>query len=111
MNTNARILLCLALLPWYTGWGRSGSRTPESSQASAPATAQDTARTGRDTVATKQQAAIDSQAIRFMPMMWMHLDSMARWSPAQMHQMMTAHQKMAERMMQMMGPAGTRGQA
>ena len=32
-----------------------------------------------------------------MPMMWMHLDSMARWSPAQMHQMMPAHQQVADR--------------
>lgn len=111
MNTNAKMLLCLALLPWYTGCGRGGSRTPEGSQASAPGAAQDTARTGSDTVATKQQAPADSQVIRFMPMMWMHLDSMARWSPAQMQQMMTAHQQMAGRMLQMMGPTGTMGPA
>ena len=109
MNTTAKMLLCLALLPWYTGCGRGDSRTQEGSQASAPAAAQGPAGMTRDTAATRQPAAVDSQAIRFMPMMWMHLDSMARLSPAQMQQTMTAHQQMAGRMMQMMSPTGTMG--
>ena len=44
-----------------------------------------------------------------MPMMWMHLDSMGRWSPAHMQQMMATHQLMAGQMMQMMGPGHMMG--
>jgi len=42
-------------------------------------------------------------------MMWMHLDSMARWSPARIQQMMTVHQQMAGRMLRMMGSTGMMG--
>ena len=109
MNTNARIFLCLALLPWYGGCERGGeSRTPEGSQTSASAAAPDTAETVGDTVATKPEA-VDSQAIRFMPMMWRHLDSMPRWSPSEIKERMNAHRQMAGRMMQMMGPGGRMG--
>jgi hypothetical protein len=108
MNAKAKMLLCLALLPWYAGCGPGASRTPDGSHTSASAAAQDTAEAARDTVATKQQA-FDSQAIGFMPMMWMHLDSMAQWSPSQIKERMNAHRQMAGRMMQMMGPRGMMG--
>ncbi len=97
MNTRTTMLLCLALLPWSAGCGGGGDR------------AQDTARAGSDTVAATQQAPIDSEAVAFMPRMWMHLDSMSRWPPAQMRQMMPAHQQMARRMMQMVPPSDSMG--
>jgi hypothetical protein len=97
----------LLLMPWQLACGQ---RTEDSraSQTSAPAAS---VATKPDTPVTAAgAAAIDSQAIRFMPMMWMHLDSMSTWSPAQMQQMMAAHQQMAAQMMQMMGPGGMMGQ-
>lgn len=51
----------------------------------------DTARTARPPAAPP--AAIDSQAIGFMPTMWMHLDSVSGWSPAQMQRMMATHEQ------------------
>lgn len=65
---------------------------------------------GRDTTAKPgPQAAVpgspvDSQAIGFMPMMWMHLDSVSGWSPSQMQRMMAVHRQMAGQMLQYMGP-------
>jgi hypothetical protein len=97
MNTSTTMLLCLALLPWSAGCGGGSDR------------ARDTARAGPDTVATRQQAPIDSEAVAFIPRMWMHLDSMSRWTPAQMRRMMPGHQQMARRMMQMVGPSDTMG--
>lgn len=97
MNPNTTMLLCLALLPWSAACGGGGERS------------QDTARAGLDTVATTQQAPVDSEAVAFMPRMWMHLDSMSRWPPARMRQMMPAHQQMARRMMQMMPASASMG--
>ena len=106
MSKHAMITIGLLLLPWQLGCTQ-GNDTSRASQGAPPATpgmaSADSAVTATGTV------AIDSQAIRFMPMMWMHLDSMGAWSPAQMQQMMTAHQQMAGRMMQMMGPRGMMG--
>ena len=86
MSKLAMMTLCLVLLPYQQlhGQGQDSSRTSQSAAGSTQ--------------------AVDSQAVRFMPMMWMHLDSMGRWSPAQMQQMMATHQRMAGQMMQMMGP-------
>jgi hypothetical protein len=97
MNVNAMMFLCLALLPWSTGCGGRDIG------------AQDAARPGPDTVATTQPAPIDSAAVAFMPRMWMHLDSMSRWTPAQMRRMMPRHPQMARRMMQMVDPSDTMG--
>jgi hypothetical protein len=44
-----------------------------------------------------------------MPLMWMHLDWMARLSPAQLRQTMAAHRQMAGRMMQTMESKGMMG--
>ncbi len=65
--------------------------------------------TGRSGLAQDSTTAVDSQAVRWMPMMWMHLDSVATWSPEQIKKMMPQHQQMVTRMMQsgpghMMGP-------
>lgn len=80
MRRYATMALCLSLLPW----------TPV--QAQSPGT------------------AADSQTVNYMPMMWMHLDSVGTWSPGQMHQMMPQHQQMATHMLQMMGWGGMMGQ-
>ena len=109
MNTNATMLLCLALLPWSMGCRGGEGRAAESSSASSPAAVPDTARTGSDTFATTQEAPADSAAIAFIPRMWLHLDSMSRWSPGQMQRMMPGHQQMARRMMGMMGPPDSIG--
>jgi len=103
MKTQAQIVLYLALST-LGGCGQAGGRPQEVSQAAT----QSAAVTRQDTIHA-QSPAVDSQAIGFMPMMWMHLDSMARWSPAQMQQMIEVHQQMAGRMMQMMGPTGMMG--
>ena len=91
MSKLAMMALCLVLLPYQGahGQGPDSSRTSQSAAASTP--------------------AVDSQAVRFMPMMWMHLDSMGRWSPAHMQQMMATHQLLAGQMMQMMGPGHMMG--
>lgn len=102
MKAHATMILCLALLPPFAGCRRGSSPPQEISQA--PTTA-----AGQDSATLTQRPPVDSQAISFMPMMWMHLDSMARWSPAQMQQMMAVHQQMAGRMLQMMGPTGMMG--
>ena len=72
---------------------------------------------GRDTARAAQPpgpgrapaAQVDSTAISSIPMMWMHLDSVAGWSPAQMQRMMTAHRQMAAQMLQYMGPGHMMG--
>ena len=70
---------------------------------------------GRDTAQAAQPngpaapATVDSQAISYMPMMWMHLDSVSGWSAGQMQRMMAAHQQMAAQMMQYMGPGHMMG--
>jgi len=91
MGKLAMMTLFLVLLPYQGlhGQGKDSSRIPQSTAGSTQ--------------------AVDSQAVRFMPMMWMHLDSMGRWSPAQMQQMMATHQRMAGQMMQMMGPGHMMG--
>ena len=91
MSKLAMMTLCLVLLPYQGlhGQGKDSSRTSQS--------------------AAGPTQAVDSQAVRFMPMMWMHLDSMGRWSPAQMQQMMATHQRMAGQLMQMMGPGHMMG--
>lgn len=103
---NYATLSSLAFVTWQLACGQ-GNSTSRSSQGVAEQ--QQAAVTTQDTSRNAQASVIDSQAIRFMPMMWMHLDSMSRWSPAQMQQMMAAHQQMAGRMMQMMGPIGMMG--
>lgn len=102
-----KLILCLALVPYYGGCGRGGERAEETAQNSSQVQSPTVVRA--DSAASAQKPAVDPQAIGFMPMMWTHLDSMARWSPAQMQQMMAAHQQMAGRMMQMMGPTGIMG--
>lgn len=74
MSKLAMMVLCLVLLPYQGAHGQG----------------QDSSRTSQNST-----QAVDSQAVRFMPMMWMHLDSMGRWSPAHMQQMMATHQRMA----------------
>ena len=106
MKAHATMILCLALLPPFAGCRRGSSPPQEISQATNGG--QHTA-AGQDSATLTQRPPVDSQAISFMPMMWMHLDSMARWSPAQMQQMMAVHQQMAGRMLQMMGPTGMMG--
>lgn len=59
--------------------------------------------------AQHRDSGADSQAVRLMPMMWMHLDSTGQWTPGQMHLMMPAHQRMAAQMMTMMGSGGMMG--
>ena len=108
MHANAKLILGLALLPGSVGCGQ-GKTPPEKGQQSAQVQDQGPASASQDSTQNAQRAAVDSQAISFMPMMWMHLDSMARWSPPQMQQMMTVHQQMAGRMLQMMGPTGMMG--
>ncbi len=80
MRRYTMMALCLSLMPWM------------------PAHAQNPG------------TAVDSQTVNYMPMMWMHLDSVGTWSPAQMHQMMPHHQRTATHMMQMMGWGGMMGQ-
>jgi hypothetical protein len=91
MRKLAMMTVCLVLLPYRIMLGQG----------------QDSSRVSRNAAPSTQ--AVDSQAVRFMPMMWMHLDSMGRWSPAQMQQMMVTHQRMAGQMMQMMGPGHMMG--
>ena len=83
----------LLLMPWQLACGQR-TDTSRATQSSAPAAS---VATKLDTLVTAAgSCSNDSQAIRFMPMMWMHLDSMSTWSPAQMQQMMAAHQQMAK---------------
>ena len=97
----------LLLMPWQLACGQR-TDTSRASQSSGPAA---TVATKPDTTVTPPgAAAVASQAIRFMPRMWMHLDSMGTWSPTQMQQMMASHQQMAGRMMHMVGPGGMMGQ-
>lgn len=107
MKTHAMKMLRLAMT-LSVGCGQGANRPQDVSQATTQA-AQGATAARQDTVAQAQSPAVDSQAISFMPMMWMHLDSMARWSPAQMRQMMAVHQRMAGRMLQIMGPSRMMG--
>jgi hypothetical protein len=88
MSAHIRLFLCLAAATWLSGCGPGGPPAQRASQASTEA---------------------DSQAIRFMPLMLMHLDWMARLTPAQMRPMMSTHRQMAERVIWMMEPRGTMG--
>ena len=102
MNADIRLSLCLALVPWLSGCERVGAPAQQASQAATDAAVQ-----GATVQDTGQRITVaDSQAIRFVPLMWMHLDWMARLSPAQLRQMMATHQQMARRIMDMMEPKG-----
>lgn len=99
MNAHIRLWLCLALVPWLLACRRGDPA------AQRPAQASDAGARGA-TVALQHTdqgiTALDSQAVRFMPLMWMHLDWMALLSPAQIQQMMSTHRQMTGRMLQMM---------
>jgi hypothetical protein len=107
MNAHIRLLLCLALVPWLSACERGDPAAQRASQSSTGAAVQGATTALQDT--DQGIAALDSQAVRFMPLMWMHLDWMARLSPTQLQQMMSTHRQMAGGMMQMMEPKGRMG--
>lgn len=107
MNADIKLLLCLALVPWLSGCEGGGTPAQQVSQPSTEAAVQGATVAVQDT--DQRSTVADSQAIRFMPLMWMHLDWMARLSPAQLRQTMATHRQMAGRMMQMMEPKGMMG--
>jgi hypothetical protein len=107
MNAHIGLRLCLALVPWLAACEPRDRAAQPASEVSAESAAQGT------TVALQHAdggvTAFDSQTVRFMPLMWMHLDWMARLSPAQIEQVMPTHRQMTERMMRMMEPKGRMG--
>jgi len=107
MNAGIKLFLCLALVPWLSGCERGGTPAQQGSQAPTGAAVQGATVAVQDT--DQRNAVADSQAIRFTPLMWMHLDWMARLSPAQLRKTMPTHRQMAGRMMQMMEPKGMMG--
>ena len=107
MNADIKLLLCLALIPSLAGCERGGTPARRAPQASTEAEVQGTTVAVHDT--DQRITPADSQAIRYLPVMWMHLDWMAQLSPAQLRQVMVSHQQMAGRMIQMMEPKGMMG--
>lgn len=97
MNADIKLLLCLALAPWLLGCERGGTPAQQGSQASTGAAVQGATVAAQDT--DQRITVADSQAIRFTPLMWMHLDWMSRLSPAQLRKTMATHRQMAGRMM------------
>lgn len=104
MLAGIKLLLCLALVPWVSGCERGGTPAQQVSQTSTEAAVREVTVAAQDT--DRRMTAADSHAIRYMPLMWMHLDWMAGLSPAQLRQTMATHRQMAERMMQMMESKG-----
>jgi hypothetical protein len=106
MNAAIKLFLCLALVPWLPGCER-GTPAQRASQATTDAAVRGATVAVHDT--DQRITLADSQAIRYLPLMWMHLDWMARLSPAQLRQVLASHQQMAGRMIQMMEPKGMMG--
>lgn len=87
--TTGRLAGCLLVL--LAVWPQAGcSRGSDTARAAKPA--------------ASPGATVDSQAISFMPMMWMHLDSVSGSSAAQMQRMMAIHQQMSAQMFRYMAP-------